>query len=73
MSTENSATITTKKDFKNTPEGKYKYWAEELKTSIKAREKWWKKADTIVNVFLGESSQNKNTGDSSGGFGIVAG
>ena len=52
--TTNNASIESKKDFDDTPSGKYKYWAEELGSSLKAREKWWKKADKIVNRYLGE-------------------
>ena len=51
----------------NTPSEQYRYWAEELGTSIKARERWWKKADKIVNRFIGESGQS-NSGDDNSGF-----
>tara|TARA_R110000851_G_scaffold188171_2_gene338160 strand:- start:26748 stop:28976 length:2229 start_codon:yes stop_codon:yes gene_type:complete len=54
------ASIETKQDFEDTPSGKYKYWAEELNTSLKAREPWWKKSDKIVNRFLGESAGSNN-------------
>ena len=56
------ASIESKKDFEDTPAGKYKYWAEELKSSIKAREKWWKQADKIVNRFLGGKKENATSG-----------
>lgn len=36
------------------PRAKYKYWREELKASIKAREKWWKQGDKVVKRFLDE-------------------
>jgi hypothetical protein len=52
--------ITSKTDFKDTPQGKYKYWAEELNNSIKARKKWWKQADKIVARYTG--SQQTPTG-----------
>ena len=69
MTTETSASITTKQDFKDTPSGKYKYWAEELKTSITAREKWWKKAYKIVDRFTGGNSGKSNEAkENNGGF-----
>ena len=63
------STIQTKTDFKDTPAGKYKYWAEELGTSIKAREKWWKKADKIVNRYIGDSTANSSNA-ANGGFNL---
>ena len=67
--TATSASIQTKQDFKDTPSGKYKYWAEELGTSIKAREKWWKKADKIVDRFTGgNASKSEAARENNGGF-----
>lgn len=63
------ASLKTMKDFQNTPSGKYKYWAEELGTSIKARQPWWKKADRIVNRFLGDQEQGgQSSGEGTKGF-----
>lgn len=68
-STASGASIETLKDFSDTPSGKYKYWAEELGYSIKAREKWWKKADKIVGRYIGDSSQREgNNNENNGGF-----
>jgi len=64
--TNNNASIESKKDFEDTPSGKYKYWAEELGSSIKSREKWWKQSDKIVNRYLGESTQSKDSLDNKG-------
>ena len=61
-----NASIQSRKDFKNTPSGKYQYWSTELKASLKARETWWKKADKIVNRFLGESPQSQSSQDNRG-------
>jgi hypothetical protein len=64
-----SASITTKKDFKDTPAGKYRYWAEELNTSMKARQPWWKRADKIVDRFTGgHSSKSEAAKENNGGF-----
>ena len=62
MSTEadNSVAIESKKDFDDTPSGKYQYWSEEIKNSMKARQPWWKKSDKIVNRFLGENGAQSN-------------
>jgi hypothetical protein len=61
---ETTASIESKTDFEDTPAGKYKYWAEELNTSLAARKPWWKKADKIVSRYLGE----KKNGDDSASF-----
>jgi hypothetical protein len=61
---ETTASIESKTDFEDTPAGKYKYWAEELNTSLAARKPWWKKADKIVSLYLGE----KKNGDDSASF-----
>jgi len=58
-----TGSIESKKDFKNTPTGQYKYWSEELKASITAREKWWKKADKIVNRYIGKSQKDLNNSE----------
>ena len=71
MSTEettNGASIQSKQDFEETPHGRYKYWAEELGTSMKARSKWWKKADKIVNRFIGDSTQASGAAQANSGF-----
>ena len=49
--------LTTKKDFKDTPSGKYRYWSEELGASKKAREPWHKQADKIVNRYVGKQGR----------------
>lgn len=56
--TSNSASIESVKDFDKTPEGQYKYWAEELSAARYANKSWHKKADKIVSRFLGESKQS---------------
>jgi hypothetical protein len=61
---ETTASIESKTDFEDTPAGKYRYWAEELNTSLAARKPWWKKADKIVSRYLGE----KKNGDDSASF-----
>jgi hypothetical protein len=73
MTVEDTATganIQTKKDFSETPSGRYKYWAEELGSSMKAREKWWKRADKIVNRYIGETSQETSSRENAGGFNL---
>jgi len=51
--------LKTKKDFADTPQGKYKYWATELKASQKARSKWHKQADDIVRKFRGQATSKE--------------
>lgn len=51
-----SGDIQTIKDYEQTPAGRYKYWSEELRASMKARKEWWKKADKITNLFIGEKN-----------------
>ncbi len=65
MTIANGASIQTKADFSDTPSGRYKYWSTELGASMKAREKWWKRSDKIVNRFIGEGSKRR---DDTGGF-----
>ena len=57
-----NASIQSVQDYEDTPSGKYRYWAEELKSSIKAREKWWKQSDKIVNRFLGGKQEKDTSG-----------
>ena len=68
MSYENSigGNQESKVDPKDTPASKYKYWAEELNNSMKARQPWWKKADKIVNRYIGKSSAHSRDENSSG-------
>ena len=63
MNTEETLTTTEEVvDPKDTPSSKYKRWATELDVSMKARKIWWKRADKIVNRYIGEN------GDSGDGF-----
>ena len=68
MSYENSigGNQESKVDPKDTPAGKYKYWAEELNNSMKARQPWWKKADKIVSGRLLSFLQGQNGSYDSG-------
>jgi hypothetical protein len=68
VTTANTATIESKDDYEPDPEGQYKYWSEELGSSMKAREKWWKRSDKIVARYLGAPSQNSaaNNDDKAG-------
>ena len=50
---------TNYKNVEKTPQEQYKYWGEELQTSIKARKPWWKRADKIVARYLGKSEASK--------------
>ena len=52
---------TNPKNVEKTPSQQYRYWGEQLKASIKAREPWWKKSDKIVDRFIGNNgSQGAN-------------
>ena len=62
--------IESRKDYADTPAGKYKYWATELTISKKAREPWWKKADKIVNRFIGKQNQGTAPTDEINGFNL---
>lgn len=64
------ASIQSKKDFKDTPSGKYKYWSEELGVSMKARERWWKQADKIVNRYLSAEKNPDYARENNGGFNL---
>tara|TARA_R110000751_G_scaffold122980_4_gene223670 strand:- start:194 stop:2443 length:2250 start_codon:yes stop_codon:yes gene_type:complete len=66
----NNESIQSTSDYDDTPAGKYKYWSQELNSSKKSHEKWWRKADKIVNRYLGESSGNgnQNINEASRGF-----
>lgn len=68
--TEAAASIESKKDYEDTPQGKYKYWSEELTTSLAARKDWWKKADKIVNRYLGKLTAAASNSDSSKSFNL---
>jgi len=68
MSYENSTgeNLESTPDKEDTPASQYKYWAEELGNSIKAREKWWKTADKIVNRYIGKGTSHARDENSSG-------
>ncbi len=68
MNQGSTGSLESKKDFKDTPEGKYQYWATELKTSIKALEPWWRRADKIVKRYLGRKATDPNDTKRTGGF-----
>lgn len=57
--TSTGATLESRKDFAQTPEGQYKYYAEELQASKYTLKGWHKQADKIVNRFKGD--RNKST------------
>lgn len=46
------AAIESRKDFKSTPQGQYKYWDAEIKASQKTLMDWKRKADRIVTRYL---------------------
>ena len=69
-STASGASIQSKSDYEKTPSGRYKYWSEELGSSLKAREKWWRQADRIVNRYLGEQNQSISARQNNGGFNL---
>lgn len=48
----NTGTLQSRKDFKDTPRGQYKYWMEEIKGSQKQRRRWHKQGDKIVKRYL---------------------
>lgn len=59
-----NGTIGSPDDFGDSPEGLQKYWDEEIQAAIKETEKWHKKADKIINIYLdkrtdGELNDNK--------------
>tara|TARA_R110002153_G_scaffold122723_2_gene268644 strand:+ start:2209 stop:4440 length:2232 start_codon:yes stop_codon:yes gene_type:complete len=58
--------IESKKEFADTPNGKYKYWLTELESSQKSKEKWHKQADRIVKRYLGNSIGAHSERDESG-------
>lgn len=53
MSSDISAgVIDSREDYENTPRGKFEYWDEEIKASMKARERWHRQGDKIVKRYL---------------------
>ena len=52
MSNYSSGVLESRKDFKNSPEGQYEYWHEEMGASGKARKNWHKQSDKIVKRFI---------------------
>ena len=54
MHNDTGAVLESKKDFEDTPQGQYNYYAAELKAALKLTEKWRKQSDKIVNRFLGK-------------------
>ena len=48
--------IESKKDYKQTPQGKYAYYSDEIKASQKMLENWTAKGDKIVQRYLGKQS-----------------
>jgi len=52
----------SKKEYKDTPQGKYKYYADELGASAKMLDKWHKMADKIVDKFLGKDKNPQAQG-----------
>ena len=61
MAHDTGAVLESVTDFEKTPQGQYRYWAEELKASLKMTEKWRKQADKIVNRFLGKRSTSSTS------------
>ena len=73
MSEINTGSIESRKDFKETPSGQYKFWSEELKGSGTRLKNWTTQGTKIVQRYKG--GNRKNRGDSgddgkgrSGGF-----
>lgn len=62
MSTDSTgATLESRKDFADTPEGQYQYYSEELKASQYTLKDWHKQADKIVNRYKGARDKNAST------------
>ena len=57
--------IESRKDFKNTPEGQYKYWLAELKSFSTRMAKWTKQGTKIVEKFKGGIRTDSETNDPS--------
>lgn len=57
-----NGTIESRKDYKDTPQGQYKYYAEEIKASQKMLSKWHKMADKITKKFLGKPASGEADG-----------
>ena len=56
---EQSGAIESKKDYKATPEGQYKYWITELDSAVTRLKKWHKKGDAVVNRFLDKKGSDR--------------
>lgn len=52
MSNINTGNLESRKDFKDTKQGQYQFWSEEITASEKARRNWHKQGDKIVKRYL---------------------
>ena len=53
-----SGVIQSRKDYRNTPSGQYKYWLTEINAAEKRLRKWHNNADNIVNVYIDDRTGN---------------
>jgi hypothetical protein len=56
-----NGSIESRDEYEETPADQWKYYAEELKASIKLLSKWHKQADKIVRKFVGKDPQGENS------------
>jgi hypothetical protein len=55
----NSGSIETRKDYKDTPQGQYQYWQEELDAAHRRVKRWHKKGDRVVNRYLDKTGADR--------------
>lgn len=66
MTAGSGASIESRRDYKDTPTGKYSYWSDELDSAQKTTRNWHKQADRIVQRYLGQV-QSRGDGEISTG------
>lgn len=64
-----SGVLQSRKDYKDTPQGQYKYWHEEIAGSQKQRRRWHKDGDKIVKRFIDFRGEAAGPDVDTGGMG----
>ena len=66
MNAQHTPTVDDTAEYEDTPKGLYDYYSDELNASIKMTSRWHKKADKIVNRYLGKSTGSSVDGTIAG-------
>ena len=66
MASPHTTEVDDKENYEDSPKGTYDYYSDEINASIKMTAKWHKKADKIVNRYLGKSTGSSVDGTTAG-------